>query len=153
MEQKIVPLVPDENLEKELLARGEFATWPDIAARDLKRLYGLYRAILKDAAFSVEEAILICEALNESDFDYDSATNIGTAVAEVCLRTNRHRDWDIEDYQPLVEKLQSCSQLQCLAILDVADQFWISSDYGTEGIYGVARRLFSCVEWQCPYGE
>lgn len=152
MEQKIVRLVPDENLEKELLARGEFATWPDIATRDLNRLYALYRAALADAALTVEEAILICEVLNESELDYDCATNIGTVVAEVCMRTNRHRDWDIEDYQPLVEKLQSCSQLQCLAIIDAADQFWISSDYGAEGIYGVARRLFCCVEWQCPYG-
>ncbi len=152
MEQKIVQLVPDENLEKEFQARGELATWPDIAARDLNRLYALYKVALADAAFTVEEAILICEVLNEAELDYDSATNMGTTVAEVCLRTNRHRDWDIEDYQPLVEKLQSCSKLQCLAILDAADQFWISSDYGAEGIYGVARRLFSCAEWQCPYG-
>lgn len=153
MEQKIVHLVLDENLEKELLARGEFATWPDIATRDLNRLYGLYRAALADAALTVEEAILICEVLNESELDYDGATNIGAAVAEVCMRTNRHREWDIEDYQPLVQKLQACSLLQCLAILDAADQFWISSDYGAEGIYGVAKRLFFCVEWQCPYGS
>ena len=64
MEQKIVQLVPDENLEKEFQARGELATWPDIAARDLNRLYALYKVALADAAFTVEEAILICEVLN-----------------------------------------------------------------------------------------
>ena len=153
MEQKMVKIVPDENLEKQLLARGESDTWPEIAVRDLNRLYSLYQEALADAALTVEEAILICEVLNETELDHNNAHGLGAAVADICKRTNRHKDWDIEDYQPLVEKLQACSQLQCVAIIDAAERFWISSDYGAEGIYGVARRLFSCVEWQCPYGS
>ena len=151
MEQQTVTITLSGELAGEVRSRDDAGSLSGVVTRDLARLYAMYRLALEGAGLSVAEALLICEALNDRELQPDSAADLWAVVEEACAKNGLHTDWELEDYGPLVKKLKSLSSLHCMAIVDAAERFWLSSDYGDGGIYGIASRLFCCPEPECPW--
>lgn len=150
MKQKELIVCLDEKLQAEITSRNDFNSESQVIVRDLTRLYSMYQLALRDISLTVSEAILICEVLNEVTLDINNACNLWARVEEACRMQNRHKEWDIEEYEPLVRKLQALSLVHCVALIDAVERFWINNDY-TGGLYQVVQRLFLCQEEVCPY--
>lgn len=150
MERNTLTVYLDEKLQAEISTRNDFNSESQVIVRDLTRLYSMYQLALRDISLTVSEAILICEVLNEVTLDINNACNLWSRVEEACRMQNRHKEWDIEEYEPLVCKLQALSFFHCVALLDAVERFWINNDY-TGGLYLVVQRLFLCKEEVCPY--
>lgn len=153
MENRIMTLVINETVEQDIKKRDENGNFSEVVVRDLSRLYTMYYRALQDTELTVSEAMVICEVLNKTALDVDKALDLWTAVEKVCRSEKLHTAWDIEDYSHLVHKLKSLPLIACMAIIDAAEQFWLTSDYSDGGIYGVARRLFFCAEEVCPFSD
>lgn len=151
MDQQTITIVLSNELTGEVRSRDDAGNLSGVAIRDLARLYSMYRLALEDTGLTVAEALVICEALTDREMQPDSAADLWAVVEEACAKDGLHTDWELEDYGPLVKKLKSLSSLHCMAIVDAAERFWLSSDYGGGGIYGIASRLFCCPEPVCPW--
>lgn len=151
MTNNIINLTVNEFIEQEIKKRDEYDNLSDVAVRDLTRLYILYNKALQEVELTISEAMIICEALNKTVLDIDKAFDLWLVVENACQLENVHKAWGIEDSEPLVQKLKALSLIKCMAIIDAAEQFWLTSDYSQGGIYGVAQRLFLCVEEVCPF--
>lgn len=96
-------------------------------ARDLERLYSLYRRCLSQIKLTANEACLICDVLNGTIMDANSASMLWAEVEDGCNLDGLDEKWEI-DGPALVEKLKSYNETQCLALVDAAERFW-ASDY------------------------
>lgn len=151
MANNIIKLTVNEFIEQEIKKRDEYDNPSDVAVRDLTRLYILYNKALQEVELTISEALIICEVLNKTVLDIDEALDLWLVVENACQLDNIHKAWDMKDSEPLVQKLKALSLVKCMAIIDAAEQFWLTSDYSDGGIYGVARRLFLCAEEVCPF--
>ncbi len=137
-------------LEQDLNARKGTNTQESVILRDLKRLYVMYAIALDAAELSVKEAILISEALAEEKIKPEQAMSIWEKVETACQTEDLHKQWEVEDYKPLVEKMKTFSLTQNMAIVDAVECFWLNNDYSAGGIYDIAAKIFHCPYEPCP---
>lgn len=94
-----------------------------IIARDLERLYTLYRRALRQVDLTVDEACLIVDALNGSLTTADDAGLLWAKIEDAIHYDRLDEKWNV-DGKSLVEKLQRLNEIQVLAIVDAAERFW-----------------------------
>lgn len=117
-------MVQDSELQAALLQRGESEN--AIVQRDLKRYYSLLKHSLSDFYFSIDEAILICEALSNYQFD----SNL-TQPEMVWIQVNDAIQHDRLTLKPnvdpeiLLNQLKTLTALQTAALIDAVEQFWL----------------------------
>lgn len=112
-----------DNIDVELSARGDSRS--QTINRDLERLYFLYKRALAKISFTKGEAWLIVDALNGAVFDARSASMLWASIEDSIKLDGTADKWNV-DGPVLVKKLQSLSELECLAVIDAVERFWSS---------------------------
>lgn len=121
----------------------------EMARRDLNRFYALIDYGLLNIDITVEEACMICEALNGTLFDYRASVidTLRIGIADYfnynpydSLGNNRSTE-----VVTLVEKISKYDMIQCAAIVDASERFWMQSEEGNDHIT-VLKRLFKIEE-------
>ncbi len=107
---------------EEIQSRGAIS---EIINRDLERLYTLYKRNLP--TLTLPEASLICDVLNGTIMDANSAPLIYAEVEDGCRLNGLDEKWGA-DGTALVAKLHALSDVQCLALVDAAEKFWEKHD-------------------------
>lgn len=101
----------------------------EIVNRDLERLYTLYERALKEVDLEINEALLICDVLNGTLMDANTARLLWAEVEDGIKLNGLDEKWEVDGAQ-LVQKLRGFTQLQCLALVDAAERFWASTSAG-----------------------
>jgi hypothetical protein len=90
----------------------------EVARRDLTRYYQLLRRSLPE--FSEEEWMIIHNACNGLlTYDIQTVPLLWAQVSDFCEAHN------VPDCQPLIDRLRRLSLVECLAVIDEAERFWI----------------------------
>lgn len=92
-------------------------------ARDLSRLYDLYRHALREVPLTTGEACLICDVLNGTLMDASSAAALWAEVADGVRLDRLDEKWGV-DGDALIARLKGLDRLTCLALVDAAERFW-----------------------------
>jgi len=92
-------------------------------ARDLGRLYDLYKLALREIQLTASEACLICDVLNGTWMDVGSADTLWAEVADGIRLNGLDQKWGV-DGEALIAKLKGLDRLTCLALVDAAERFW-----------------------------
>lgn len=126
-------------LREELDLRGSNRS--SVINRDLERLYALYHRAIREVPIVEAEAYLICDSLNGSLLDANTAQALWAGIADSIRLDGLDVKWQV-DGPALVEKLRGLNALQAMALVDAAERFWVlpTGDRDT-GI----RKLFSIV--------
>lgn len=112
--------------EKDLSARGENRSY--VIARDLDRLYSLYRRAIREVPLTEREACLLVDALNGVLIDAATAPFSLQANIEDSIIIDRLAEkWDV-DGPALIEKLRGLNAIQSMALVDGAERFWVIAD-------------------------
>ena len=120
MATKSVSVNLQPHILDELAERGQRA--PTIN-RDLERLYTLYERALRRTGLTLDEACLICDALNASLYDAKTAHLLAAGVGDSIQMEGLAEKWNV-DGEALVEKLSDLDDLACMAIIDAAERAW-----------------------------
>lgn len=94
-------------------------------ARDLDRLYTLYRHALGTVPLTLPEAQAIADTVRSRSWDDPRAA--GVLAAEVADHLRRQPVAGV-DVQVLTDRLADLDQLQTLALIDAAERYWAASD-------------------------
>lgn len=105
---------------EELNKRGQRSP---VINRDLERLYQLYARALRRVKLTVEEACLICDALNGTLHDVSSGTRFWFGIQDAIELDGLDEKWNV-DGKALIEKLATLDDLAAMAIVDAAERFW-----------------------------
>lgn len=110
-----------------LAARGDNQN--ETAQRDLERYYGILARELKRANLRLvaNEALLLCDALNGSWMDANSAPLLWAEVADAIAHDGLDRKWDV-DGAGLVDKLRALNPAAALAVIDAVERAWHHGD-------------------------
>jgi len=119
MSGKKVAIWISDRIESEIKARGDNRS--GTITRDLERLYGLYRRVLRRIRFTTQEAIAICEVVNGTLYDATTASMLWAAVEDADRLNNLGTRHGI-DTKALVEKLRSLDDATALAVVDAAER-------------------------------
>jgi|GEM_PF-1448512 len=92
-------------------------------ARDLSRLYELYKLALREIPLTTGEACLICDVLNGTLMDVSSAAFLWAEVEDGIRLDGLGTKWNV-DGAALVQRLKNLDRLTCLALVDAAERFW-----------------------------
>lgn len=92
-------------------------------ARDLERLYTLYRYELREVPLTKNEAMLIVDALNGVTMDAVSAGMLWAEVEDAIRENGLDKKWEV-DGRKLLEKLLKLNRAQALALIDAAERYW-----------------------------
>lgn len=106
-------------------------------ARDLDRLYTLYKHALRDIPLSVGEACLLCDVLNGTMMDANSAVLLWAEVSDGVRLNGLDRKWDV-DGKAFVARLRALDHIHALALIDAAERFW-SGDLSEDARKAVGR--------------
>lgn len=102
-----------------------------VIERDLSRYYALLRRALKSVDLTEAEASLICDAMNGT-WLLDHGTLTGPSCSQL-LNLELHdaitlngldKKWGVEE-GPFAAKVSSWTELQCLAVTDAVERFWM----------------------------
>jgi len=72
--------------------------------------------------------LLICDALHGTvawDHPLAAATVLASNVEDVCTRHDAHGKWQVDDWPDLVATLQRLPFASQIAVVDVAERFWL----------------------------
>jgi hypothetical protein len=106
-----------EHLDNALSERGENKN--TIAKRDLERFYDLLARNLP--AFTLGEALLLCEALNGVRCSPDTLWgNVGAALEEVGLGERFS-----VDRLSLLTRIRNLSDIESQSVIDAIERYWI----------------------------
>lgn len=114
-------------------------------ARDLARLYDLYKLALREVPLTVGEACLICDVLNGTMMDASSSTMLWAEVEDGIRLDRLDEKWGV-DGDALVAKLKGLDRLTCLALVDAAERFWVAAPSSEEDTRTLVQRFFYCRE-------
>lgn len=115
-----ITMPPDVDAEVE--ARGPI--YSNVIARDLDRLYSMYRRALARTPLTTQEACLLCDALNGSLMDAPSAHLLYAEIDDACRLDHLDAKWHV-DRQGFVARLREMDDIQCMALVDAAERFWV----------------------------
>ncbi|WP_374713122.1 hypothetical protein [Symbiobacterium terraclitae] len=110
-------------------------------ARDLDRLYTLYKLALREAPLAVGEACLICDVLNGTLMDASSVAMLWAEVADGIRLDGLDKKWGV-DGEALVKRLKGLDRLTCLALVDAAERFWVAAPSSQESTEVLVRQFF-----------
>jgi hypothetical protein len=113
-----------------------------IASRDLERLYTLYKHALREVPLSENEACLLCDVLNGTLMDANSAALLWAEVEDGIRLDGLDQKWEV-DGPALVKRLQALDRLHCLALIDAAERFWAETPQ--EPAREAVRRFFRTI--------
>lgn len=125
--------VYDEVMDRVRGSRERSAT----IARDLDRLYTLYRYALRAVPLTAGEACLLCDVLAGTLMDASSATMLWAEVADGIQLDGLADKWGV-DGDALVARLKGLDRLTCLALVDAAERFW-AGDLSEDALTAVRR--------------
>jgi len=94
-----------------------------VANRDLERLYTLYDRALRRTGLTLDEACLICDALNGSLYDARTSGLLPAGVRDAIQLDGLAEKWGV-DGDALVQKLSALDEFSCMAIIDAAERVW-----------------------------
>lgn len=118
---------------------GERGNRSGTIARDLGRLYDLYRQALREVPLTTAEACLICDVMNGTMPEPYSTACLWAEVEDGIRLNKMDEKWGV-DGPALVERLRALTPLQALALIDAAERFW-AGDL-TEDARLAVRRFF-----------
>ena len=135
-----VTVRPD--IVKEVDARvGEAGARSAVVARDLDRLYALYRRELASTPLSVEEACLLADVLNGTEMNQPLAVwSLWLEVSDGCTLDHLDEKWGV-DGPAFVERLKAMSGGQLLALVDAAERFW-AGPYSKGDVREMVKQVF-----------
>lgn len=133
----MISLRIDDELLMAVESRGTNRS--EVIRRDLSRLYRLYERALLQVDLSVQEALLIVDALISAYSTADDAAMLWADV-EDAIRLDRLDQKFGVDGEKLVEKLRGLSEIQAMALIDAAERFWIQK--GDKPPEEVVRKVF-----------
>lgn len=139
-----VTLPPDVFKEVSSRVRGSRDRSATIA-RDLNRLYDLYKLALLGVQLTTAEACLVCDALNGTWMDVGSADTLWAEVADGIRLNGLDQKWGV-DGEALIAKLKGLDRLTCLALVDAAERFWVVAPTSGEDTRALVQRFFYCRE-------
>jgi len=111
-------------LYQKLAERGPIG--PQIIERDLERFYYLLEKSLTEIDLNVNEACLIADALDGISFGPWAVEHLWLNIRDAIILEKLDTKWRVEG-EALVEKLESLTPLQSLAIIDASERFWQKS--------------------------
>lgn len=126
MPAKQISVTIQEDILAQLDERGDNRSY--IIRRDLERLYTLYRIALRQIRLSLEEAMLIVDALNGTLSTADQARLLWAGIEDAIAYDKLDEKWNVNGKE-LVEKLKNLNELQAMAIIDAAERFWAQDKY------------------------
>ncbi len=126
--------------ERELVLRGENRS--HIIARDLDRLYTLYRRAIREVPLTEKEACLIVDSLNGTVLDANTAQLLWANIEDSVKLEGLADKWEV-DGPVLVEKFKGLSAFQAMALADAAERFWEMADGGKMDVEKGVRKVFN----------
>lgn len=123
--------LPPEGPAGQLPEASEAARLSETARRDLQRYYVLLSTALARLFLSVEEASLICDALNGTWHQAETMSLAWASVSDAIEMGHLDEKWQV-DGAALVEKLRRLSTGETFALVDAVERFW-TGPYHQEG--------------------
>lgn len=120
-----------------------------IIRRDLRRLYDLYHRALAETALTLDQARLFVKVVHVHAGDVDQRSEHDARSihwwASDAIALREVPDADPDTAAALVAKLQSCTSLQCLALLDAAQRYnrkYTADSDAADDIHDALSRFF-----------
>jgi hypothetical protein len=128
---KIAPVTfRDRRLELRIQTRQRPAVADSmglVAKRDLQRLYDLIDVEAAELGLSVDEACMVCDALQGVITVDDRWRSIWAEVDDGIRNRDLQAKWGVSDAaaRSVVDRLRTCPPSTRLAVCDAAERFWI----------------------------
>lgn len=113
-----------EDLHREIMKRCLDMSFSSTVTRDLERLYTLYEMTLPTIDLSMNEAMLIADALNGVILDINLMPGVlYMEITDAVKIDNLDKKWGVNT-DALIEKIKGYSLLQVLTVVDAVERFW-----------------------------
>lgn len=110
-----------DSVREEVEQRGQSKA--KTIARDLDRLYTLYKYAMAEVTLTQNEAMALMDVLNGTIMDVQSASLLWASVEDACILDSLDQKWEI-DKESFVNKLKGLSRTQALALVDATERLW-----------------------------
>lgn len=127
MPKPIISITLAHPVIAEIDARGEARS--TTIARDLERLYALYKLALRDVPLAEREAMLLVDVLNGTLMDAATAAVLWGEIEDGITLNGLAAKWEI-DGADLVRRLKALDNLHALALIDAAERYWCAISSG-----------------------
>ncbi|MBS4000761.1 MAG: hypothetical protein KGZ71_09805 [Desulfobulbaceae bacterium] len=124
--RNVIHYIPTDEEWNELTERVDVGNDSShkVARRDLKRYYNLLKYALREANFTEDEAMLICDACNGVLFDDFTIRLMHASVADAIVYEGLDKKWGVDGGE-VVAKLINLSIGALYAVADAVERWWL----------------------------